>query len=166
MVFKFSCQKYSWLLSKSQKSMKSRWQNKNNMRGLHRNLALVIFWTGVQLNNIHSYSVPPRFKNDLPLFFQMNMVIRYFKCYIRVKLKCESYKNLLWFKILLWWRDLGSSWLGVNSLCFIAILPCLADAHERALVIIFFRILLHPSWCFTKRKKMRIFTIPWKKQWI
>ena len=71
----------------------------------------------------------------------MNIVIRYSTCYIRVKLKCESYKNLLRFKILLWWRDLGSSWLGVNSLCFIAILPGLADAHEGALVIKNFRIL-------------------------
>ena len=50
--------------------MKSRSQNKKNMRGFHWNLALVIFWLKIQLNYI--YSLPSnnftfifKFKNSL-----------------------------------------------------------------------------------------------------
>ena len=46
----FAPKKYPWIpLKSSKKSMKSRSQNKKNMRGLPWNLALVIFWSRIQL---------------------------------------------------------------------------------------------------------------------
>ena len=46
----FCSQKYPWIpLKSSKKSMKSRSQNKKNMRGLPWNPGLVIFWPRIQL---------------------------------------------------------------------------------------------------------------------
>ena len=57
MVFKFCCQKYSWIPPKVTKSsMKSRSQNKKNMRGFYWNPALVIFWSKIQLRTISYHS--------------------------------------------------------------------------------------------------------------
>ena len=51
----FAPKKYPWIpLKSSKKSMKSRSQNKKNMRGLPWNLALVIFWSRIQL--LYSYN--------------------------------------------------------------------------------------------------------------